>query len=324
MATNPQGVVTEDQAASQIDSLLSVDPDYVDEEPEKESEKPVEVKAEVKAEEESEEEEKPETESESEEVEFDFDQKMFEVEETLLDGNKETKKYSLNELKSQRMLQADYTRKTQEVAKERAEVNEQLQKGINEQRQEYLKALDTNQQLLLQMVVPESQNLDQLAEDDPAEYIKVQNRLNRINETYRKIEEQKAAEAQKYQEYLRTEVIPKELELTKRVVPEWSDDLKPALIETGKRYGFSDEEMGTVMDHRIIHLLHEHARLTKLEASLKDSKDISQKKVVAKPKVVKSGTREKQDSGGEAFRKAQKTGRFQDAADVIAQRLDDV
>ena len=320
MATNPAGVVTEDQAASMIDGLLADDPAYA-EEPEEESKAPVEVEA---TEQESEEEDQPETESEAEEVEIDFDAKMFEVEETLPDGNKEVKQYSLNELKAQRMLQADYTRKTQEVARERAQVQEQLQKGINEQRNEYLAALDMNQKMLLQMVVPESQNLDQLAEDDPAEYIRVQNRLNRVNETYRKIEEQKSHEAQKYQEYLRTQVIPQELEMTKQKIPEWSDALKPVIIETGKKYGFTDDEMGAVMDHRIIHLLHEHQRLSKLETSLNQNKEISQKKVIAKPKVVKPGTRSKANDGGEGFKRLQKSGRFQDAAAVIAQRLGDL
>ena len=307
--------ISEDQAASQIDAVLALDPDYADEEPEEESKAPVEVQEED--EQNDEEEPKRESKSDVEELEIDFDEAMFEVEE-----GKE--RVSLNDLKKGNMLQADYTRKTQELATQRAEVQEQLNKGIQSQRQEYLDALNNTQQLMLQLMAPEVQNLDQLAEEDPAEYIRVQNKRNKIQEAWRQIEESKSSEVQRNQEYIRTNVLPKELELTKQVIPEWSDDIKPALIATGKKYGFNDEELGNVIDHRVIHLLHEHSKLLKLQTTVNESKDVSAKKVVAKPKVVKSGTRATSRDDGVSMKKLQKSGRYQDAAAVIAQRLDDL
>lgn len=307
--------ISEDQAASQIDAVLALDPDYADEEPEEESKAPVEVQEED--EQNDEEEPKRESKSDAEELEIDFDEAMFEVEE-----GKE--RVSLNDLKKGNMLQADYTRKTQELATQRAEVQEQLNKGIQSQRQEYLDALNNTQQLMLQLMAPEVQNLDQLAEEDPAEYIRVQNKRNKIQEAWRQIEESKSNEVQRNQEYIRTNVLPKELELTKQVIPEWSDEIKPVLIATGKKYGFNDEELGNVIDHRVIHLLHEHSKLLKLQTTVNESKDVSAKKVVAKPKVVKSGTRATSRDDGVSMKKLQKSGRYQDAAAVIAQRLDDL
>lgn len=333
MATNPLGVardagdiqrISEDQAASQIDALLADDPSYEDDteqETEQKSTKPVETQVEeteeVEAAKETQTEEEPEGESEVEAVEIDFDEPMFEVEE----GGE---RVSLNQLKKNSMLQSDYTRKTQELAKQRAEVQEQLSKGINQQRQEYVQALDAQKALVMQMLIPEVQNLDQLAEEDPAEYIRAQNKRNKMEEVIRQIDEQKSSEFQKYQEFLRTDVLPKEMELTKQKIPDWSDDMKSGLIEVGKKYGFSDEELGAVIDHRYIHLLHDLSRLTKAETDMKSKKEISRKKVIAKPKVVKPGTRSKQDSSGESFKKLQKSGRFQDAADVFAERLGDL
>lgn len=307
--------ISEQEAASQIDAVLALDPDYADEEPEEESKAPVKVQEE----EEQNDEEEPEKESKSdaEELEIDFDEPMFEVEE-----GKE--RVSLNDLKKGNMLQADYTRKTQELALQRAEVQEQLNKGIQSQRQEYLDALNNTQQLMLQLMAPEVQNLDQLAEEDPAEYIRVQNKRNKIQEAWNRIEGAKSSEIQRNQEYIRTNVLPKELELTKQIIPEWSDEIKPALIATGKKYGFNDEELGNVLDHRVIHLLHEHSKLLKLQTNLKESKDVSAKKVVAKPKVIKSGSRVTEKSGGADFRKLQKSGRYQDAAGSIAGMLGDL
>jgi hypothetical protein len=326
----PSNVSTE-EAAHQIDALLSQDPAYTTEEPEKEQSKkeskaPVEDEEteEVEAsEDESKEEEQTEEDSESETIELDPDEAMFEVEEALADGNKEVRKYSLNELKSQRMLQADYTRKTQELAKQRAEVQQDLAKGVEAERQQFMQALEMQQKLVVEMLAPEAQNLDQLAEDDPAEYIRVQNRLGKINSVVQKIQEEQQQALQKQREYLQTEVVPKEMELVKQKIPEWSDDLKPALVETGKKFGYSDEELGSIIDHRQIQVLYELNRLSKLEKQVSDKKQIASKKVVEKPKIVKSGTRHKEDSGSESFNRLKKSGRFQDAAKVFEARLGD-
>jgi hypothetical protein len=312
--------ITEAQAASQIDALLATEPEYAEEKPEKESKAP-ETKAEEAEEaeevkESDEEEPEEESESDDEELEIDFDDPMFEVEKG--------RKVSLNQLKQEHMLQSDYTKKTQELAKQRAEVQEELSKGINKQRHEYLTALENTQQLMLTLMAPETQDLDRLAEEDPAEYVRAQNKRNKIQEAWRQIEEAKSSEVQKHQEYIRTNVLPKELELTKQVIPEWSDDIKPGLIKTGKKYGFSDEELGNVIDHRIIHLLHEHSKLLEAQKETVTKKEVSLKKIVDKPKVLKSGTRTKERPDGAAFKKLQNTGRFQDAAAVIAQRLGDL
>ena len=318
MAVRPESVVTEDQAAQLVDSILADDPSYA-EEPDEESKAPVEAQAEEEPAEEPTEEEQPTEESEpaAEELEIDFDEPMFEVEE-----GKE--RVSLNQLKKGHMLQSDYTQKTQELAHQRAEVQEQLNKGIESQRQEYLKALDTTQALVMQLAIPEAQNLDQLAEEDPAEYIRVQNKQSKVEGLVRQIEEQKRSEIGKYEEYVRTQVIPQEMELTKQKIPDWSDEVRANLVETGKKYGFTDQELGAVYDHRYVHLLHDHSRLLKMEADLTSKKDISTKKVVAKPKVVKAGTRGKQRQGGESFKNLQKSGRYQDAAGAIAGMLGDL
>ena len=315
MAVRPESVVTEDQAAQIVDSILADDPSYA-EEPDEESTEPVEVQAEDAEEPTEEEQPEEESESEAEEVEIDFDDPMFEVEEG--------RKVSLNQLKQEHMLHKNYTEKTQELAKQRAEVQEQLSKGIESQRQEYLKALDTTQALVMQLAIPEVQNLDQLAEEDPAEYIRVQNKQSKIENLVRQIEEQKRSELGKYEEYVRTQVIPYEMELTKQKIPDWSDEIRANLVETGRKYGFTDQELGAVYDHRYVHLLHDHARLLKMEADLTSKKDISTKKVIAKPKVIKPGSRNKRSGNAESFKQLQKSGRYQDAAGAIAGMLGDL
>ena len=215
MAANPSGApvtpVTEDQAAEQIGSLLADDPEYAEDQPEEESKAPVEEETEVEETEEpeeaSEEEEQPEEDSEA--TEIDPDEKWIEVEETLADGKKETRTYSLNELKAQRMMQADYTRKTEELSRQRKEVSEQLRQGIEKEQRQYLETLQTQQKLIMEMVMPEFQNLDQLAEEDPAEYVRAQSKIGKINQVIQKIQSEQQRIQQEQAEYIQREFLPK-------------------------------------------------------------------------------------------------------------------
>ena len=322
--------------AQRLESILMQDPEYADQPEEKESapqetaeaeEQPVEdSEAQVQAEEEEEPQEAAAEEEDSEALEIDPDEALFEVEESLPDGNKETKKYSLNELRKQRMLQSDYTRKTQELAKQRAEVQNELEKGLNAQRTEYVQALEAQQQAFMELLAPEVKSLDDLSVEDPAEYVKVQHRITKYQDAIKQIEGKKAEAIQQHQEFLKTKIIPEQQELLKSKISDWDESKRVAVIETGKEFGLSEEEIGSIIDHRHVHILHELGRLRALEKSFNDKKTVAQKKVVEKPKkALKSAGRQKQPTKADESRsKLKKTGRWQDAVGAIAAQLHDI
>ena len=327
MAANPSGApISEDQAAQQIGSLLAEDPDYAEGQPEEEPKAPVqaeepeaeEAEETEEAEAASEEEEQPEEDSET--TEIDPDEKWIEVEETLPDGEKETRTYSLNELKAQRMMQADYTRKTEELSRQRKELNEQLRQGIEKEQKQYLETLQTQQKLIMEMIAPELQNFDQLAEDDPAEYVRAQSKVNKINQVIQKIQAEQQRVDQQNAEYLQNEVIPKELERLKTAIPNWGQEVKDSIVKTGQDYGFTPDELNGIIDSRMIKVLHDAHQYQ----SLQSKKPVATKKVAEKPKVMKPGTRVKQNPSGDALKRLKKSGRYEDAADAIAGMLDDV
>ena len=327
MAANPSGApISEDQAAQQIGSLLAEDPEYAEGQPEEEPKAP--VKAEEPEAEEAEEAEEPEAASEEEEqpekdsetTEIDPDEKWIEVEETLADGEKETRTYSLNELKAQRMMQADYTRKTEELSRQRKELNEQLRQGIEKEQKQYLETLQTQQRLIMEMIAPELQNLDQLAEEDPAEYVRAQSKVNKINQVIRNIQAEQQRVEQQNAEYLQQEVIPKELEKLKVAIPNWGQETREAIVKTGQDYGFTPDELNGIIDSRMIKVLHDAHQYQALQSK----KPVAVKKVAEKPKVMKPGTRVKQDASGDALKKLKKSGRYEDAADAIAGMLGDL
>lgn len=316
-----------DDAVGRIDALLAQEDGEFAEEPVKESapketeevEEPEAVEA---ATEEPEEEEQPEEESEVQEIDYDT---LVQVKSKDAEGNEVAEDVSIKDLISQRMLQSDYTRKTQDLAKQRAEVQTELQKGIEQERQQYISALEAQQQAFMELLTPEVQNLDQLAETDPAEFVRVQNRMSKYQTAIQKVESQRQEAIQKHQEYMQTQVLPKQQELLKQAIPDWSDQTKQAVIETGKKFGLTDEELGSIVDHRQIRILHELSRLTNAEKSFNDKKAVASKKVVEKPKVVKSKKTPQRESKADAsLERLKKTGRWQDAVGAIAETLTDL
>lgn len=314
---NPQGATLE-AAAQQILALSEVPKDEPEEAPKEET--PKEKPDEAEPEETTEEEAKPEEEA-SESIELDPEEKLFDVEEVIEGGAKEVKRYSLNELKAQRMMQADYQRKTAELARQREEVQEKIRQGVSDQQKQYMQALETQQKLVWSFIAPELQtvNLDQLTNDDPAEYVKVSNKLNKLNQAIQGIQAEQQRLMQQEREHLEKVVLPKAAEVLQRDIPNWGPELQRSITRTAvDKYGFTPEELATVVDPRHIKVLHDAHKLHEIRAQ----KPIADKKVVEKPKVLKPGTKQPASKGeGEDFKRLQKTGRFEDAAAVILKRL---
>lgn len=325
MAANPSGApsaVSDMEAASQIDAILASDPDYAEDQPEEESKPPVEAQEEPEESEESDEEaEEEEDQPEGESIEIDPDEELFEVEITLEGGEKETKKYSLNQLKKERMLEADYRRKTEELSRQRKETDSKLRQGVETERKQYLEALNTLNQAVMKLTVPEAQNLDQLAEEDPAEFIRVQRKLAKNSEIVQAIQAEQARVQQQELEYFKSEVLPKEMQKVEDSIPNWGAETKKAIMETGLEYGFSEQELSEIWDSRAIKVLHDAYQWRKSSKEMTDKKAVATKKVVEKPKVVKGSSTVKDKGRGDSYKKLQKSGRMEDAANVIAGML---
>ena len=130
----------------------------------------------------------------------------------------------------------------------------------------------------------------------------------------------KAREIQQkqYDEFLEAQ---RELAATK--IPEYSDPGKADQFKVNMRnslrnYGFNDEEIGSLADHRFLMV----AKDAMSYQTLKDKRPIVQKKVANAPKVVKSGVAKSSTSSGrEQIRnkigKVRKSGDIKDASSAI-------
>jgi hypothetical protein len=164
-----------------------------------------------------------------------------------------------------------------------------------------------------------SQDLQRLYEDDPQAAAKLDFQLRQQNTAIEDMKQKaKDAYAKQYEDFLSTQ-----RELAAQKIPEYSDPKKADQFKYNMRnslrsYGFSDQEIGNLADHRFLMV----AKDAMGYQSLKDKRPIVQKKIAKAPKVVKSGVASSNvSSGREQIRskigKLRKSGDIKDASSAI-------
>lgn len=194
-------------------------------------------------------------------------------------------------LKDKIMLQADYTRKTQEVAEQRKQV-EQMQSQLQEQARlaqeniaeiAQLTALDNQLQAFQQV------DWNSLYDSDPAEFVRlkearrdlIDQRTGLANQIGAKQQQQYAAQQQLY-----SQAVEEGKKVLAREIPNWNPDLAKSLNALAvEKYGFTPEEVGQVIDPRVVKLLHDAYRFNKQQST----KPLTDKKLSKLPPVSKPG-----------------------------------
>lgn len=303
MDANPNQGATVSGAAKRIASLFSEPKEPT--EP-KASQEPESRQAEAPAETNKGTEETPQsdTKPESRRVKAKLDD--FDVElEVLTDG------VDLDLIPKGLMMEADYRKKTTEVANRRKALEEQEQKL-----QEQLKDLES--MLYGEKVELESPEMLELKQDDPGEYLKRVESFNKKQEKAKKYKEQ----TQKKLLEKQNEIIKKEIESYAEIIPEWHDqsvkdkDVKD-MASYLKDIGFSDEELGSIYDRRLVKAFRDASKLNSVKKA-----QLENKRVKAAPRTQKPGHGDKpvkQDTS--ARDRLKKTGRLQDAQQAFRQFL---
>lgn len=250
-----------------------------------------------------------------------------------LTRNGEEIEVDIDEAKNLAQMGYDYTQKTQKLAEERRHVEVQTQ-ALKAQEEALKQSVQTQQAFIKdiakvtsideQIAQYEAVDWNALSDNDPVQaqklYIQYQQLQNKRTQTLTEIQQKKQyldqqAEIQNQSrlEKARTELL--------EAFPNWGADMAREIRESGKSYGFSDDELSTVVDPRMVKVLHEAAQYRKLQAQ----KGAVDKKVTGKPAVVKPGAK---DSGASVKTKdnqlrqqLKKSGRYQDAAALIERTL---
>ena len=227
---------------------------------------------------------------------------------------------SLDELKAGYSRDSDYRQKTHNLGIEKRE--------LDGQRQSLRQTYDTRLQELNELIATAdatvrqeqgSEDLQKLWEEDPTAAARLDYQMRQRNRQLDDVRN-KAREAQtkQYEDFLGTQ-----RELAAQKIPEYNDPNKADQFKINMRnslrsYGFNDQEIGQLADHRFLMV----AKDAMSYKSLKDKKPIVQKKVANAPKVVKAGVAKSSTSSGREqirnkINRLGKTGHLKDAQSAI-------
>ena len=293
-----------------------------------EEEAQVEPKEEAKAE--TEVEQKPEAQPEQEapvEEEASEDQNAIEEQTTDLHQvivNGEKIDVDLEELKAGYQKDADYRRKTEEIAIEKRE----LKSEEDRLKKQYSTKMDDLNSLVVTLNAEinndmNSKELDKLWDEDPTEAAKIdrriQKRKNTIQEAQQKLREHQQTQ---FQEILREE--QRKLHLRH---PEIADPIKGATVKSNivsylSSKGFSNEDVSRIYDSRMFDVIMDGMNFKKA----KEAKPNLVSKKVKPTKFVKSGVKSTKEELNSKSRLNQlkalkKSGSAKDASDLLMRYL---
>jgi len=227
---------------------------------------------------------------------------------------------SLDELKAGYSRDSDYRQKTHNLGMEKRE--------LDSQKESFRQTYDTRLQELNDLIATAdatvrqeqgSHDLQKLWEEDPTAAARLDYQMRQKTRQLDDVRS-KAREAQQkqYDEFLNTQ-----RELAAQKIPEFADpnkadQFKVSMRNSLRNYGFNDQEIGSLADHRFLMV----AKDAMNYQNLKDKKPIVQKKVANAPKVVKAGVAKSSTSSGrEGIRnkinRLSKTGHLKDAQSAI-------
>lgn len=285
--------LTEDEA-----SLTEVDPSETEDE--------VAAEQDAEAESESEEEAEPE---EEEAAPATYRVKV--------DG--EEVEVTLDELQKGYSRTQDYTRKTQALAEQRKAAEAEAEQARQE-RVYYAQMLQVIEQQLA--ATNNEPDWDALYQENPTEWVR-QRELWRDRQEKAKAVHTEMARLAAMQEQegakAKQERLKAEAERLVEAIPEWKDSKKAAeertkLVETARKVGFSDEELGSILDHRALVVLRKAALYDELMGKKTQIKPVP----ASGPKLAKPGSAttkpSKKSEAQVARERLAKTGSMKDAA----------
>ena len=189
----------------------------------------------------------------------------------------------------------DYTKKTQEVAEQRKALEEYAQ-TVQVQEQVFMQQVQLQNALIgdvAELTAVDKQlaqfndvNWQELSDNDFVEAQKLFftfNQLQQKRSTLATELEAKAQQVQQTQAKRMQEQIERGKEILAKEIPNWSRETTQELITIGKDYGFTDDELGTIIDPRHVKVLHDAMQWRKLQKNSVAKNKVSQAKPVVKP-----------------------------------------
>jgi len=232
---------------------------------------------------------------------------------------------NLEELKAGYQKDADYRRKTEELAIEKRE----LKSKEDRLTKEYSTKIEELNNLSITLNAEinnelSSKELDELWDSDPTEAAKIDRKLRRKQETIQRNQ----AKLRQHQQEQFQKILMEEQKKVALKHPEFSDPIKGASLKTNMRNylverGFTDKEISGIYDSRMFDVVLEGMNY---KNNANKAKPNFAKKIVKPSKVVKPGIKSTKDdkitqSRLEKLKSLKKSGSPRDATDLLKRYL---
>ena len=227
---------------------------------------------------------------------------------------------TLDELRNGYQRDADYRQKTEELSHQR----KQFQSESEKQRQDYSQKLNELNQRLSAAQVDlnaeiNSADLDKLYDEDPTEAARVERKLKKKQDALNQsLQHTQVEQKQQFESYLQDQ----QRKLVSKM-PDFSDpakasNLKANMKSTLNNYGFNDQEVAQVYDHRIVMLVNDAMKYR----SMQNSKPNIAKKITKPSKPFSSGVKQSKSEANlklrrDKFSRLKKSGSMKAAQDVF-------
>ena len=269
-----------------------------------------------------------ETENEDEVSEQDVsqDEEQIDTQEKLEDSTYKVKvagqefQVTLDELRNGYSRDADYRQKTEELSNQRKNFQSESEK----QRQDYSQKLNelnqrlSNAQQDLNAEI-NSADLDRMYEEDPTEAARVERKLKKKQDALNQsLQQAQAEQKEQFSSFLQDQ----QRKLVSKM-PEFSDPAKASTLKANMKstlnnYGFNDQEVAQVYDHRIVMLVNDAMKYR----SMQNSKPNIAKKITKPGKSFSSGVKQSKSESNlklrrEKFSRLKKSGSMKAAQDVF-------
>ena len=227
---------------------------------------------------------------------------------------------TLDELRNGYSRDADYRRKTEDLAYDK----KQFQTESEKQRQDYsTKLSELNQMMSVaqQQLNAEinSADLEKLYEEDPTEAARIEHRLKKKQEKLNLAMEKTQSEQKKqFDGFLQDQQRKLVQKMPEFSNPDKASQLKSSMKSTLNSYGFNDQEIAQVYDHRIVMLVNDAMKFRNMQKA----KPNMAKKISKPGKVFSSGVKQSKADINLKTRKdklsrLRKSGSTKDAASIF-------
>lgn len=243
-------------------------------------------------------------------------------------------KISIAELKRNNLFQRDYSRKTEELARERekyeADYKERVAKAEEEIRARADLVFRLSNQIIPQKPTPPTLDVD----DDPVAWLhyskqkeEYEARVSELNALYSQTEaERQKAEREQKAQY--EAFVAEQRDLLLQKIPKFKDETKRSAFKQeavkigAEHYGIKAEEIESLADARMIMVLHDAIQYRKAVAKSQQVKqDVTARPRLEQKQRMNPQTVQKRDQQGR-YEAARRTGSINDAAKLIETLID--